>query len=478
MKNHLSPLRSERGGLLITAMIFSAIIGVSIVSFIRLGRTTGQISNRGLYNNAAMNLAENGLEEAMYSINQMVAGNASAWSAWTTSGTGAQRKWTGTTFDQNATGQVRVFVDNYTGIVAPTLYARSTVTMGAGGGADIEKWIMVQLAKTSKFANGLVAKRNISFSGNNARVDSWNSDPDNNPATPAVAYPTDPNPGTSWNEDANDNGSIGSVAVVAAISVQNADIWGYAATGGAAPSVGSQGLVGPYGTSVGSMNPDHVSSDFTASFDPVTAPTATYTILGNINNALTLPRVGDTPAADGKYYYDFTSISNSGNGNNVTITGGQKVVMRSTFTGTAISFTGQSGLNIGTNASLEIYAEGTIDIAGNGIMNGGTTTATANQPINCQIWGTKTSGTQSISVSGNGVLSAVIYAPQGDVSINGNGDVAGSVVADIIRVTGNAKFHYDESLANFGGGNPYRVALWTELTNAAARTTASSLLSF
>jgi Tfp pilus assembly protein PilX len=121
MKTTRSPFRSEHGGLLITAMIFSAIIGVSIVSFIRLGRTTGQISNRGLYNNAAMNLAENGLEEAMYSINQMVAGNASAWTDWTTSGAAAQRKWTGTTFDQNATGQVRVYVDNYTGLVAPTL---------------------------------------------------------------------------------------------------------------------------------------------------------------------------------------------------------------------------------------------------------------------------------------------------------------------------------------------------------------------
>ena len=40
----------------------------------------------------------------------------------------------------------------------------------------------------------------------------------------------------------------------------------------------------------------------------------------------------------------------------------------------------------------------------------------------------------------------------------------GSVVANNITLTGNAAFHYDESLGRFGGGNPYRVAAWRELT--------------
>jgi hypothetical protein len=113
-------------------------------------------------------------------------------------------------------------------------------------------------------------------------------------------------------------------------------------------------------------------------------------------------------------------------------------------------------------------------------MNGGTTAATANNPINLQIYGTAPiSGTkQDYQIAGNGALSAVVYAPNASVKINGNGDVMGSVVANDITVVGNALFHYDESLANFGGGNPYRVAQWTELTNAAARNAVSGLLSF
>ena len=45
----------------------------------------------------------------------------------------------------------------------------------------------------------------------------------------------------------------------------------------------------------------------------------------------------------------------------------------------------------------------------------------------------------------------------------------GSIVAEAISVTGDASFHYDESLANFGSGNPYRVSKWKELTSAADR---------
>jgi len=463
------PSRSERGGLLITAMIFSAIIGVSIVSFIRLGRTTGQISNRGLYNNAAMNLAENGLEEAMYSLNQMVAGSATAWnSPWTTSGAGAYQKWTGTTFDQNATGQVRVYVDNYTGLVAPTLYARSTVTLGAGGGADIEKWIMVQLSKTSKFSNGLVAKDSISFSGNNASVDSWDSNSDTASTADDVKYSAGV---------ANDAGSVGSISVaVSAVAVQNADIWGYAATGGAVPSVGSQGRVGPYGTSLGSMNSDYVSTDFSASFDAVTAPTGvTYTNAGALSANTTFPTDYPTAVAQGgKYYIECSSMGGS---NMVyTIAAGTTVVFK--ISGDVDIKGGSGALNIGAGATTEFYVAGAFKVAGQGIMNGGTTTGTMNNPVNLQIYGTATSGTQDYQIAGNGVLSAVVYAPNASVKINGNGDVCGSVVANDITVVGNAAFHYDESLSNFGGGNPYRVSQWTELTNAAARTAVSGFLSF
>lgn len=460
-----SPRAARRGSLLIVAMIFSAVLGIAITSYIQLARSNLKIASRAFYNNAGVNLAETGLEEAMWSINQAIDGNAAAWTNWTTSGADATRKWTGYAFDQNATGTIRVYVKDYNGVVAPTIVARASVNVVDG--APIDKWIEVRLRKRSKFANGLVAKDSISFSGNNASVNSWNSDPDNNPLTPAIPY-----------SDAvkRDAGSVGSISVsVDAVLVQNADIWGYAATGGALPRVGANGLVGPFGTASGTMDMSRVSTDFSANFDAVNAPAASYYVLGGITNTMTLPRVGDVPAADGKYYYEATQVSF----NNRVLTIANNVILKLTDPTTSIAIGGGSGeLRINAGAKVEIYAPGDISIAGNGIFNGGTSALTANQPASCIIWGTKTTGTQNIAIAGNGVLSAVVYAPQGSVRINGNGDVCGSVVANNINVVGNASFHYDESLANMDTGNPYGITSWRELTSAADRGFYLARLSF
>jgi hypothetical protein len=462
-------------------MILCAVIGISLASYLQLGRTGLVISNRALYNNAAMNLAENGLEEAMYAINKTVANSSYNWASngWTTTSPlpagDARRRLpaSGTyTFDQGVTGTVRVYVFGYAG-TAPRALARSTINMGSG--RTLEKWVEIRMRKTSKFANGLVAKDSIRFSGNNASVDSWHSKK-NDDGTPRGS----PVPYSSAVD--HDKGSVGSISVsVNAVLVQNADIWGYAATGGAVPSVGSNGVVGPYGTPSGTMDMSRVSTDFSASFDPVSPPTtAGYTDIANITANTILPRAADVAAADGKYYYTTGQI----NFNNKYLTIQKKtagspavqVVITLTNTSTSIGIGGGSGaLNIEAGSQLEIYAPGDITIAGQGIMNGGTTAATANLPERLQIWGTKTSGVQNIQIAGNGALSAVVYAPQGSVKINGNGDVCGSIVANDITVVGNAFFHYDESLGDFGGNNPYRVSLWREITTAADRSAVTVL---
>lgn len=484
---------SHRGSLLIVAMILCAVIGISLASYMHLGRTALTISNRALYNNAAINLAENGLEEAMYSINRMVADDTYAWPGWTNSGTGpsanAWRRWNDTTFAQNATGMVRVYVYNYRGAAAPRIVARSTIELGGGSSAPIEKWIEVQLRRTSKFANGLVAKTSIVFNGNNTSVDSWNSDPDNNPATAPVPYS---------NAVRKDNGSVGSISVgVDAVLVKQADVWGFVSTGGTDPTttVGSNGSILGTGSTYDpstwtspSVDPNRVSTDFSASFDPVVAPAKTYIDLaGQVPNNSVLPRPADVAAGkadNGVYYYTATRIDYNNQWLNVT----DKVVLRLTHTGNtpAVDLTGGSAeIKVTGNGSLEIYTAGDIRIAGKGVANGndadsnGTLSdSEAKQPINFQIWGTKTTGVQDIKVAGNGVFSGIIYAPQGNVTINGNGSVSGSVVANNITLTGNANFHYDESLANFGGGNPFRISKWKELTAAGERADHSGKLGF
>jgi hypothetical protein len=52
----------------------------------------------------------------------------------------------------------------------------------------------------------------------------------------------------------------------------------------------------------------------------------------------------------------------------------------------------------------------------------------------------------------------------------------GSIVANNITVVGNAAFHYDESLANWGANNPYGIVKWRELLTAADRAAYASVL--
>ncbi len=486
-------LSSRRGSLLIVAMILSAVIGISLVSYLHLSRTSLTISNRSLYHNAAINVAENGLEEAMYAINRMIADDTYAWPGWTTDGSAATsaawRKWEGIAFDQNATGTLRVYVYNYRAVFAPEVVARATITLGGSNSAPIEKWIHVTLRRTSKFASGLVARNSIVFNGTNTTVDSWNSDPDNNAATAAVNYSAGVR---------RDRGTVGSISVgVDAVLVKQADIWGFVSTGGTDPTstVGTGGSVlgsgSTYDASTWSspnVDPARVSTDFSASFDPVAAPTKTYINLAtDIDADTVLPRPADVAAglmdADGNYYYRAPRV----NLNNEYLRVTRKVVLKlETTSGFAVDVGGGSGIiDITASGSLAIYAEADIRMSGQGVSNGVDANANgvlsdseAGQPVKPQVWGTKTSGTQDIRIVGNGVFSGIVYAPQGNVTINGNGSVAGSVVANNITLTGNANFHYDESLGNFGGGNPLRISRWRELTAAADRAAHASLLSF
>jgi hypothetical protein len=75
----------------------------------------------------------------------------------------------------------------------------------------------------------------------------------------------------------------------------------------------------------------------------------------------------------------------------------------------------------------------------------------------------------AVGISGSGALGAVVYAPNAEVAINGNGDVMGAIVANKVSLTGAAAFHYDEALTAYYDHQPFAIARWRELTTAAAR---------
>lgn len=461
---------AQRGSLLISAMILTLAIGISLVTFLKLGQNTLDISNRAFHANAAMNLAESGLEQAMWSVGKAVDGDASAWNGWTTSGSNAWRKFTGFSFDANTTGYVRVYVQNYALASAPTIIARGTITPTQG--ATIEKWVVVSLFQRSLFANGLVAKDTLTFSGGNAVVDSYDSR--------KGAYNTLLGGGIF---NRNDKGSAGSASVnVDSFSLSNSSIYGNVSIGTSdysGLSVGPNGLIGAFGTSAGTVDYGRVTTDFTTNFEDVVAPATWGPNIGAIGSQ-SLPGGGDVAAADGKYYYNATAISISGNATKkLNILPGTDVVIRITAGSgaTGIDVKGNASINVLAGSSLEIYTEADVSIGGRGVAN-------SNDPASFMLYSTRPStagGSQSISVSGNGQLSAVVYAPNANVTMNGggsSGNVYGAVVADTIKVTGGSEFHYDEALADMTSGNPFGVGDWAELSSATQRSVYSGVMGF
>ena len=146
------PLRPRaRGAALVTAMIFSVVIGISLVSYLRLSSSAMQLASRSFLNASAVNIAELGLEHALFALNQNQANGvalATAWADWTTDTTNHTARRTlpasGTyTVAPGATAIVKVFVQNYDLAGAPVIVAKATLTPGDGTAA-IEKFVEVK----------------------------------------------------------------------------------------------------------------------------------------------------------------------------------------------------------------------------------------------------------------------------------------------------------------------------------------------
>ncbi len=477
----------ERGSVLLVALILAGVIALSLSSYIQLTTQAAKMANRSFYMDAAQNLCDSGMEVALWAMN-----NSNNWSGagFTTS---ASNQYRGTfpssgnyTFMGNVTGSVKIWAD-VTNDKQPHIVAKATITLVDG--STITKEAEAYVKQSSYFENGMVAPT-ISFSGNNVTVNSWNSDPDGNVSTAAIPYSS---------TVAAANVTVGATSLnPGALSDQNGKIYGYAASGSSDSGGGitlKQGIIGEpsyvnNAANKGTIEDGHATYDFTASFPDVTAPTApgNYVVPTLSTGNISLPRGTDTAASDGYYYYNISDITLSG-GDEMQITSGKVRIMATTATGSAVKITGGAGIEIATGASLQLYTAGDVSIAGNGILNGGNgnVTSTANQPINFQLYGTRSaaavssSGYQSIGISGNGYLSGVVYAPNGNVSINGGGstgDVLGAMIGHSITMVGNTSFHYDESLPNTLVSGLFKVRKWRELVSDTDRAPYNTYLSF
>lgn len=431
--------RTDRGSAVITVLILAAVTAVIASGFIFRSAQEAKLANRSFYQAVALNLAEAGIEEGLFAINTSGCNSTNGWAVASDSATSYVKSISDIALAQG-TGAIYVRVDNPLG---------PNTTVVAAGVADLPrqprlvKQLRVSTSQRHIWGNGLVAKGKITFSGNNI-IDSYDSN--------VGVY----NSGTNRSDKATVATTSTDLDPVTLSS--NASIYGYVATGGDAPVVGTNGRI--YGATTPSgtlVDTTRIRTDFTANLPDVTAPTGTSTALAKVTASITLPRSGDLPNASGRYLYTTSEIKLSGS-DAVNIVGPVDLIV----TGN-VDTSGNAMISVtGSTAKLNLYSPGAINLTGNGMQNN------TNVPASATVWGTapSTGATQSVKIAGNGSFTGTLYAPNADVALTGNGDTSGAIVCKTLTAGGNGMFHYDVRLADVTSplDQALRLTSWTELT--------------
>lgn len=438
------PAGRPRGSVLVVALLVAALIALVLGGYLSLNLGTARLSQRTFNRGAAFHLAEAGLEEGLWSYNRLLAGGADAWNDWSVSGDAAWRRFDGFPLAAATTGAVKV----YASPAVPDERARPTLVALASvqspGVAPVTRLLEVSLRRRSFFGAGLVARDGLAFRGANTTFDSWDSDPDQDPATPAVPYSA---------PAGADTGEIATGARRDAdLDLGQARIHGYLRTRGLSPAIRAPGFIGPFGTPEGEIDAARIGLDYNDDFPVIPAPTD-GTFISEFG-----PTLG-TPGAATSWRAPSLRLSGK---RTLLILGDVTLVLTDVLD--ALATTGSAGIVVPPGSSLTLYLAGDALVSGLGLVN------TNAAPAALQFWSTADGARrQRIQLSGGGGLSALVYAPEADFSVTGNGEFFGALVARTIVFGGNAAYHHDLALGRLARHAPFRASGWRTVDDPAAR---------
>ena len=468
METRTVPVRSRRrGSVALAALSLTTALGVAVGSYLALITHGHRLGARQFQNDRAAELIQVGLVEALWALSQ------NTWSSsgpanntpWTTSGTTRSVVLDYGALGNGATGQVALAIGNHagTGPVWPVVNVTATVTLNDG--RTITQTQRAELRPAPLFGNAIAsAEAGVSFN-QGGTVDSWNSDPDNNPATAAVAYGFVA--GNPTNHAAvvagRDDGTHGVV-------LTRAQIRGYVATFGQPVAFSVSGsppgrVQGPATAAGVDMDPARMSRSAFVPFAPVftVTPPATSgpayggllgTVLALVNALLSAPPAVEVYKVNGNLTIMGIPLLSP----NLTVDRPLKLIIEGNLT-----ISGAGKITVTTNGSLEVFVAGDCTIGGNGIDNKNV------QPARCALYATSASTSDTLLYNTGADFRGVIYAENKPIDIQQNATFYGALLSRRqIRFTAGATapvFHYDTALrtTRFPGiKTPYVISKLTQ----------------
>ena len=308
----------------------------------------------------------------------------------------------------------------------------------------------VALTPTPPFIYGMYGTSTacpaISFTGTNPSTDSYTSANGGTYGAP---------PGGTTSSSGGDVGSNGSV------SVQNGNIGGV---------VGVTSTACPQPVTINSPGGSMLGTVACPSGDTSNAPTSCYlsapytfstpTLPINVTNTATSPSTCTTVTTVTRGHRTTTTTTAynclvPGTYGNISIQA-PLTLAPGTYNINSLSMTGNAQIIVSPPGAITLNVAGIgqtnpIAIAGNGIVDD----SVANDFIINYGCPTPSNPCGTVSIAGNGNVTAILNAPNAPVTQQGNGNWYGSIIGSTISVGGNAFFHYDKNSKLAPANNGY-----------------------
>ena len=420
--------RQRGGSALLTALGITLVLSIALASYLSLTLNERSLATRSADWNAAIPVAESGVEEALTELYYYGTNNLATNSYWTLGTDGMYHK---SRTLASGTYYTAIQMGTY-----PTIWSTGRVVAPFGstnaGSTNlfVKRLVKVTTYKTSSLGGGITAKGTIALSGS-AVMDSYSSL----------------------------NGVYSSsIATSNAVALTNTNLSGAISLSGGS-SIHGNAVTGPGGTVSGSSGvTGTVSANANVQINDVTFPTF-FTNSGT-PYSIAVPPSGlfgstnyDTIFTNGNYKLSTLCFGGGSPNLGTTMAVSGQVVIYLTQTGNNVFVVGGSGfVYIAPGGSLTIYTAGDVTISGGGLVNN------TLRPINMTIYGLPTCA--NITDSGSGAYIGVIDAPEALVTDSGSGSLSGSFVAGSFNDSGGSAIHYDTSL---GGTQGFAVQTWNEL---------------
>jgi len=417
----------QAGSILVISIIFCALICSILVAYLSMVKTQHKFTYRAQTWNTVIPLCEAGVEEAMAHLNHFNTMSNFAINGWVLNN-GFYRK------ERSLSGgTIRMLIDQGSPpVITVTGYLRAPVQSNL-----LVRAVRVKTKINLRFPYAMLSKGAVTLSSAGAYVDSFDS--------------SDPAYSTDGHYDPTKRAADATIATTAktagVVDLGNNDLYGKIGTGpGGTVNIGN-GTVGDVAwvtdpANDGEVQPGHITDDVNLYIPDVVMPSpfSPFMPIGGVVGTTVYTYV----LGDG----DWILPTINGNSVKILVTGKARL-----YVGGPTTIGNAGSITVNTNASLEFFANGNIDIKGVVNNPGLAQNLSFLGMANCLL----------VGITAGADFACSVYAPRADVTVTGNSAGAGAIVGKTIKLTGGMSWHYDKALEGDPREGRFVAASWTEL---------------